>query len=100
MTHFAVSELPNGVDQAMQAFETVAQSTDFPRSLANSAAIFAHPNTHASVARLGISLYGATPFADRTARDLGVKPAMTLTSQLIAIQDLKAGDTVGYGAPS
>jgi alanine racemase len=97
MTHFAVSELPDGVDDAMAALESVAQSTDYPRSLANSAAIFAHPKTHANIARLGISLYGATPFADRTARDLGVKPAMTLSSQLIAIQELEAGDAVGYG---
>jgi len=97
MTHFAVSELPDGVDDAMKALENVAQSTDYPRSLANSAAIFAHPKTHANVARLGISLYGATPFADRSARDLGVMPAMTLSAQIIAIQDLKAGDTVGYG---
>jgi alanine racemase len=97
MTHFAVSELPDGVDDAMKAIETVARSQDFPRSLANSAAIFAHPTTHAQVVRLGISLYGATPFADRTARDLGVRPAMTLASELIAIQELQAGDTVGYG---
>jgi alanine racemase len=41
MTHFAVSELPDGVDEAMKALEGVAQSTDYPRSLANSAAIFA-----------------------------------------------------------
>lgn len=97
MTHFAASELPDGVDEALRRMEEVAKGIDYPRSLANSAAIFAHPNAHADVVRLGISLYGATPFADRSARDLGVKPAMTLSAQLIAIQDLDAGDTVGYG---
>jgi alanine racemase len=28
---------------------------------------------------------------------MGVRPAMTLTSQVIAIQDLTAGEAVGYG---
>jgi alanine racemase len=97
MTHFAVSELPDGVAEAMQRMDEVARGLDVPRSLANSAAIFAHPNTHADVARLGIALYGATPFGDRTAAAMGVRPAMTLTSQLISIQDLAPGDAVGYG---
>ena len=48
--------------------------------------------------RLGICLYGATPFADRPEAALGLKPAMTLASRLIAVQDLKAGDCIGYGA--
>jgi alanine racemase len=43
-------------------------------------------------------LYGATPFADQTAAELGLKPAMTLFSEIIAVQNLSAGDTVGYGS--
>ena len=98
MTHFAASEAPQGVDEALRRFDAATEGIDLPRSLANSAAIFSHPRTHANVARLGISLYGATPFADRTAEALGVKPAMTLTSQLIAVQPLAPGEAVGYGA--
>jgi alanine racemase len=97
MTHFATSELPDGVAGAMRRFEEATKGFDLPRSLANSAAIFAHPETHADVARLGIALYGATPFADRSAAEMGVKPAMTLASQLIAIQELEPGEGVGYG---
>ena len=97
MTHFASSELADGVGEAMQRFEEAARGIDLPRSLANSAAIFAHPETHADVVRLGIALYGATPFADRSARQMGVRPAMTLSSELIAIQELAAGEGVGYG---
>src|SRR5258706_68464 len=47
--------------------------------------------------QLGIALYGATPFADRSAAALGVRPAMTLASRIIAIQDLQPGASVGYG---
>jgi alanine racemase len=97
MTHFATSELPDGVAGAMRRFEEATRGLDLPRSLANSAAIFAHPQTHADVARLGIALYGATPFADRSAAQMGVKAAMTLDSALIAIQELEPGEGVGYG---
>jgi alanine racemase len=98
MTHFATADGPEGIAQAMQRFDAATAGIALPRSLANSAAIFSHPGAHADVARLGIALYGATPFADRTAESLGVKPAMTLSSRLIAIQVLMPGDCVGYGA--
>lgn len=98
MTHFATADGPEGIAGAMQRFDEATKGIALPRSLANSAAIFSHPAAHADVARLGIALYGATPFADRTAESLGVKPAMTLSSRLIAIQDLMPGDCVGYGA--
>jgi alanine racemase len=97
MTHFATADGPQGIEEAMRRFDRATEGIDLPRSLANSAAIFAHPESHADVARLGIALYGATPFEDRTAESLGVKPAMTLTSQLIALQDLQPGETIGYG---
>lgn len=98
MTHFANADGPEGVTEAMRRFNAATEGLDLPRSLANSAAIFAHPETHADSVREGIALYGATPFANRSAEDLGLKPAMTLASELIAIRDLAPGDTVGYGA--
>src|SRR5260221_14184716 len=81
----------------MAGFNQARQGIDLPRSLANPGAIFAPPESHADVARLGIGVYGATPFAERSAQALGLKPAMTLTSELIAIQELAAGESPGYG---
>lgn len=98
MTHFANADGPEGVTEAMRRFNAATEGLDLPRSLANSAAIFAHPETHADSVREGIALYGATPFSSRSAADLGLRPAMTLSSELIAIRDLAPGDTVGYGA--
>lgn len=98
MTHFATADGPEGVRDAMRTFSEATRGITLPRSVANSAAIFAHPGTHMNAVRMGIALYGATPFADRPAASLGLEPAMTLTSQLIAVQDLKPGETVGYGA--
>jgi alanine racemase len=98
MTHFAESELPDGVRDPMRRFQEATRGLDRPRSLANTAAILAHPESHADICRLGIGLYGATPFADRPAKALGLKPAMRLESRLIAVQELAPGAAVGYGS--
>ena len=37
-------------------------------------------------------------FDDTSAQQLGLRPVMTLSSEIISIQNLKAGETVGYGA--
>jgi alanine racemase len=42
-------------------------------------------------------LYGCSPFAEESAEKLGLKPAMTLSSELIAVRELRPGDSVGYG---
>jgi len=97
MTHFAASELPDGIAEAMRRFDEATKGIDLPRSLANTAAIFAHPESHADAVRLGIGLYGAPPFGDRTAAAIGLRPAMTLAAKLIAVQELQPGDRVGYG---
>ena len=72
------------------------------RSLANSAALVRFAQTQADWVRPGILLYGCSPFAfaqtDQRAEVLGLQPAMTLQSRLIAVQSLAKGQSVGYGA--
>jgi alanine racemase len=97
MTHFANSDDSRGVAWQLEVFERITQGVALPRTLANSAAIVRYPETHADWVRPGVMLYGATPFADVSAAALGLKPVMTLTSQIIGVQHLRAGDTVGYG---
>ena len=43
-------------------------------------------------------LYGSSPFDHTSSKELGLRPVMTLRSRLIAINELKAGDPIGYGA--
>jgi alanine racemase len=50
------------------------------------------------IVRPGIMLYGATPFRNESAEDIGVRPVMTLRSEIIAVQALQPNDGVGYGA--
>jgi len=96
MTHFADADGPGGVAEQMQRLEATGIA-DLPRSLANSAALLRYPETRADWVRPGIMLYGCSPFADETAEAIGLKPAMTLKSRLIAVQTLRPGDRVGYG---
>ena len=97
MTHFATADDPAGVREQLTLFREITAGLSHPRSLSNSAALIRYPQTHADWVRPGIMLYGATPFADRSATDFGVKAAMTLTSEIIAIQNLVSGEMVGYG---
>jgi alanine racemase len=79
-------------------FNDLAAPHRVARSLANSAALLRYPATHADWVRPGIMLYGASPFAEVSAQQLGLKPAMTLSSRIIATQELHVGDHAGYGA--
>jgi len=97
MTHFANADDERGVAWQLETFERTVGATTLPRSLANSAAIFRYPETHADSVRPGIMLYGCSPFAESVGTDLHLKPAMTLASEVISVRDLKAGEAVGYG---
>jgi len=100
MTHFADADGPRGVDWQLARFAAMTEGLNEPCSLANSAALLRHPQAIGGMgdwARPGIMLYGGSPFADRSAAALGLKPVMTLHSEIIAVQDLLAGESVGYG---
>src|SRR5437867_2232168 len=97
MTHFADADGKRGVRWQLERFEAATTGVDLPRSLANSAALLRYPESHKDWVRPGIMLYGCSPFPDESAEALGLKPAMTLASELIAVRDLRAGDGVGYG---
>src|SRR5258707_6714102 len=97
MTHFADADGKSGVLWQLERFEAATAGGDLPKSLANSAALLRYPESHKDWVRPGIMLYGCSPFPDESAAALGLKPAMTLESELIAVRDLRPGDSVGYG---
>ncbi len=98
MTHFAQADVASGVARQLELFTQVAATHRTPCSLSNSAALLRHPAAHGDWVRPGIMLYGSSPFAEVSAESLGLQPVMTLSSELISVCDLKAGDAVGYGA--
>jgi alanine racemase len=97
MTHFATADEALGIDWQWERFFDKARLSGLPVSAANSAAFLRYPETRMNWSRLGIMLYGASPFAEVTADDLELKPVMTLESEIIAVQHLKAGEGAGYG---
>jgi alanine racemase len=97
MTHFAMADEALGIDWQWSHFIEKAVMSDLPISAANSAACLSYPETRRDWVRLGIMLYGASPFADVTAAALDLRPVMTLQSEIIAVQQLKAGEGAGYG---
>lgn len=99
MTHFSDADGPRGIDHQLAAFEQATQGLPGEASLSNSAATLWHPRAHRDWVRPGVILYGASPTG--VAADIegtGLMPAMTLKSELIAVQDLQPGATVGYGS--
>ena len=100
MTHFATAnEVDNPLtQQQLKLFNQFCSELDYEKTLANSAAVINFSETHAEWIRPGLMLYGVSPMHDGRASDHGLKPVMTLESELISIQHLSKGDSVGYGA--
>jgi alanine racemase len=98
MTHFACADDARGIASQLARFKAAVAGIDLPISLANSAALLRYPESTRGWVRPGIMLYGASPFADQSAVSLNLQPVMTLTSKILTVQHLQAGDTVGYGA--
>lgn len=100
MTHLANADEPESARNREQLL--LFNQLSFPnvpliRSIANSGAILALPETHADVVRPGIMLYGVSPFSDRVGADLGLMPVMRLISAISAIHHYPAHARIGYG---
>jgi len=98
MSHFACADEPeHAFNQVqLQNIESL-KAMGLPLSLCNSAAIFTQPTCHQTMIRPGIMLYGASPLLSHSGPDLDLQPVMTLQSEVIALHDIPAGDSVGYG---
>jgi len=100
MTHLATANEPGDAltSRQLRAFAECTQGMAEERSIANSAGILDWPDSHADWVRPGLLLYGISPNPDRGSLAEGLQPVMTFSSRLISVKQLKAGDTVGYGA--
>ncbi len=97
MTHFASADGEPGVAEQLERFNQTVAPYRVARSLANSAALLHHPEAHGDWVRPGIMLFGGSPFEHISAEKLGLRPVMTLASELISVRDLRAGECIGYG---
>lgn len=100
-SHLAHADLPGPVNVASQLSRftdavAVARAAGLDpdlRHLANSAATFAHPDTHFDLVRAGIAVYGVEPVEGVS---YGLVPAMTLRSEVIMVRRVPAGTGVSY----
>jgi alanine racemase len=99
MTHFASADERDSqlTREQLARFDVLTQGRANARSLANSAALFAEPESRADWVRPGLALYGVSPFGDQVGASLGLSPAMRLISTVLAVREVPAGETVGYG---
>ena len=101
MTHFANADCddPSFTATQLQRFEAAralcARAGIHPEVVhaAASAAAFRMPETRLDLVRVGVALYGVTPFPHAAP---GLLPAMRLRTEVIALRELPAGSPVGY----
>ncbi|WP_286239443.1 alanine racemase [Neptuniibacter halophilus] len=99
MSHFSSADEPEKpvTDTQIATFNQATEGLDSPVSLANSAGTMEHNGARREFQRPGIMLYGATPFMTSHPVADKLQPAMTLSSEVIAVRELEAGEPVGYG---
>ncbi len=98
MTHFSTADEKVGINKQLNIFTKISNNYNYDSSVANSAALIKYPESRLDWVRPGIMLYGASPCEDISAESIGLKPVMNLMSQVIAIQHINIGDSVGYGS--
>lgn len=99
MTHLANADdlQDSATEQQLKRFLPLISELGGEVSIANSAGLIGWSQTHYDWVRPGIMLYGASPLLDGRGRQHDLKPVMTLSTRLIAVNQCLAGDTIGYG---
>lgn len=103
VTHFANAEPSYHADKIASVARQLRRMGHLAQGqaiacMANSAAILFHDEVGGNAVRGGIALYGVSPESHVTSEELGLIPAMTLSAKIIAIQEIPAGEAVGYGS--
>ncbi len=99
-THLACADsvASGATKQQLDRFKACVSGLDLPLSISNSAGILAWPESHADWNRPGYMLYGISPMTTEVDTAAGLRAAMTLRSEIVAIREVPAGESVGYGA--
>jgi alanine racemase len=100
MTHFANSDVFGDAQTLHQidCFERITADLPGPATLANSAGVLGWPKAQGQWVRPGGLLYGISVVEGKNGSDFGFRPAMTLSSKLVAINRVSKGEPIGYAA--
>ncbi|MDX1454005.1 MAG: alanine racemase [Gammaproteobacteria bacterium] len=99
MTHLAkADDLDEAATSAqIELFREATEHLGGELSIANSAGTLAFPASHADWVRPGVSLYGVSPIIDENGTEQNLRPVMTVSTELIAVKQMAAGESIGYG---
>ena len=98
MSHFSSADDPDdpGTSKQIETFDAATEGLPGRISLANSGGILNFPQSHRDIVRPGLILYGVSPNQGTTAAEFELTPVMTLQCELIAVNSVRKGDSVGY----
>ncbi|WP_180967366.1 alanine racemase [Zhihengliuella halotolerans] len=104
-THLAVADEPDRpeTDEQLAAFRDAVEQAEAAgfdlelRHAANTPAALSRPDAHFDLVRLGIGMYGLSPFRDQSSEDLGLRPAMRLMARIANAKRMPADHGVSYG---
>ena len=104
-SHLSVADEPERpeTDDQLAAFrEVLAVAEDVGvdpevRHLANTPATLSRPDTHFDLVRVGLGIYGLSPFEGQSSGELGLRPAMTLRTLVSQSKHVPEGQGVSYG---
>ncbi len=83
-------------EEALAKFEKAGIAIDC-RHLAASAGTLSYPSMRYDMVRCGLAVYGLNPFEDRKVEGVNLVPAMKVTSRVINLKRVPAGQGVSYG---
>lgn len=100
MSHLACADIQGDSHtiQQLESFDKLTKNWDYPKSILNSAGILNYPEFQYNIVRPGLMLYGASPTECLSVADIGLQPVMELSASIFGINDIEAGDGVGYTA--
>ncbi len=112
MTHLSDADGTRGIAHQLAVFDDATRELPGERTLANSAATLRfgpgfenvrakghEVDVAADWIRPGIMVYGSSPdFPSNTIADWDLQPTMSLRAEVIAVQDVRAGEQIGYGS--
>lgn len=92
MSHLACADDPTHEMnvQQLQAFRTLTEGLDVPKSLSATGGVLLGPDYHFDLTRPGIGLYGGLPYVE-------ARPVARIDLPVIQVRDVSIGETVGYG---
>ncbi|WP_442853628.1 alanine racemase [Arthrobacter sp. RIT-PI-e] len=104
-SHLAAADEPSRpeTDLQIRAFRDAVAAAENAgidvevRHLANTPATFSRPDCHFDLVRVGLGLYGLSPFSDQDSADLGLRPVMTFSTVVSNCKEVPAGQGVSYG---